>query len=128
MPTASYNKVALDTNFLVWGVKQKVNALAEIRKRLGRVEFVIPAQVRRELDRLQLEGKTMKKWIGLAEQEMQANEVAVVQVAAENADEALVKLGSEGCFVATNDRALKARLKERVIFIRQNNLIEVAGV
>ena len=128
MPTASPNKVALDTNFLLWSVRQKVNACAEIRKLLGKVEFVVPGQVQGELELLKKEGKTMAKWVKLAEEEMRANRVSVAQVAAENADEALFKLAVEGCFVATNDRALKERLKERVIFIRQNKLIEANGV
>ncbi len=118
----------MDTNFLIWGVKQKVNALAEIRVRLGKVEFVFPSQVKKELERLKTEGKSMEKWVKLAEQELEANQAQEVPVAAENADAALERLWKEGCFVATNDKALKARLTERVIFIRQKKLIEMAGV
>ncbi|HIH16233.1 MAG TPA: hypothetical protein HA252_02400 [Candidatus Diapherotrites archaeon] len=120
-------RVALDTNFLVWTVKQKVNACREIRRLLGRVEFVVPAQVERELGLLRRKGKTMEKLVNLAEMELKANEVKVIGVNAANADDALVGLALDGCWVATNDRALKARLKERIIFIRQNKLVEAIG-
>ena len=118
----------MDTNFLVWAVRQKANAFAEIRARLGKTEFVVPRQVQKELERLRTEGKTMEKWVRLAEEEMKTNDAQIVEVSAENADEALAKLSAEGCFVATNDRALRGRLGERIIFIRQNKLIEVSGV
>jgi len=109
-------------------VQLKVDVFSEARKMFGEnAEFLIPRQVLAELQDLAGKGLSLKKSAGIALEEIKANKVKARRVKAGNADEALAELAKEGCFVATNDAALRKRIKGfggKVIYLRQGQFLK----
>ena len=118
-------RIALDTNMLVAVEKFKVDVFEEVKKMFGRVEFVVPNQVLRELEKLAGEGRATEKAVNVARELMEKKSVKEEKVNAAGADEALEKLAREGAVVATNDKVLRKKIKEfgKVIYLRKGKII-----
>ena len=125
---ASTNRVALDTNVLTAIYLFKADAFEQIKEITGNVEFVIPRQVHDELNSLMEKNEKLKKAGRIAKELMRKNKVKVVNVDAENADEALLQI-SKDSVVATNDKKLRQKIIEKgdkVIFLRQKKFLEIS--
>lgn len=120
-------RIVFDTNMLLAVGQLKVDVFSEAKKMLGSAEFAVPEQVEGELQDLAGKGLSLKKAVGIALKEMEANNVEVERVEAENADQALEKMARQGCFVATNDSRLRKRIKGfggKVIYLRQGHFLK----
>ena len=124
---ASTNKVALDTNALTAIYLFKARVFEQIREEIGKTEFAVPRQVLDELGKLAERNEKLKRAAKIAKELMEKNKVKVVEVEANNADDALLKL-SKGAIIATNDKRLKKKIIEkggRVFFLRQKKFLEI---
>ena len=127
MLTASVNKIALDTSILLDAIEFKVDVFTEIKNKIGAVEFIIPAQVMKELEEISERNEKMKRQIMLIKEIMEKNNATIVEVEAKNADSALEKL-SQTAIVATNDKELRKRIKNlnnKIIFLRKQKYIDL---
>ncbi len=121
-------RIALDSSFLLSIAELKVDVFREIRETLGKAEFFVPGAVKREMEKLEKEGK--KKWIAvrIAKNLAEKNQAKEVEVEAESPDKALERLAEQGYYVATNDSELRKRIKEKrgkVVLIKQKKKIEI---
>lgn len=126
MASTGEKLIALDTNILLSIEQFKVDALEEMKALAGKAVFVIPGQVWKELQGLKQEGKTLARRVKVAEEVVRKGKVKKVEVEAENADQALVRLAEKGAIVATNDRELKKEVKKvngSIMFLRQKRFI-----
>ena len=126
MASTGEKMIALDANMLLSIEQFKVDVLSQIKLLEGKVKFVIPFQVWKELQSLKKRGKTLEKRVKIAEQLIKKRKVKRVRVTAENADKALVKLAEKGAIVATNDKALKKEIKKVngiIMFLRKRSFI-----
>lgn len=119
-------KVILDTNFLIYCAKNKLDYVEEIGNLINAgFELVVPMQVIEELKMLKndkwkkVSGKD-KMAIDLALQLLDANKVKKVKVSGKNVDEGIVNLANEDKknIVCTLDREMRHTLG-RVILINR---------
>ena len=130
MPTRLQNeRVALDTNMLLAIRQLKVDVFSEVENMFGKnVEFAVPEQVLAELKGLALEGKEMGKSVAMALAEIGGHCVEKRRVEAPDADAALAKMAKQGFVVASNDAALRKRIKGfggKVMYLRQSRFLEL---
>ncbi|MFH0714404.1 MAG: hypothetical protein V1847_00995 [Candidatus Diapherotrites archaeon] len=116
-------KVALDSNMLMAIAQFHVNIWEEIEGQMGKVEFGMPEQVREELERLQKSKKTaLAAQIAL---QQAAEKAKLVKAEGKSADSALQKLAKKGYTIATNDRALRKKIKSKCLVLRHKRLIRL---
>ncbi len=121
--------VVVDTSMLLSCEEQKVDVFEAMRTEIvGNISFVVPKQVIEELNSLSLSaGK--RAAVNVAKELMEKNRVRELDAAGGTADNALVELGKKGAIVATNDGALRRRLKEKGIknvYLRDKKNIELS--
>ncbi len=122
--------VLLDSNFLLLPFQFRIDIFAEIEALLNaKPRYAVPVQVLAELERLASRGGRLGRFarsaLALAEQRCE-----VLQVKAEDADEALEKLAGRGTIICTNDKVLKEKVRKRgsaVIFLRERQKLALAG-
>lgn len=119
-------KVILDTNFLIYCAKNKLDYVEDIGNLINAgFELVVPMQVIEELKKLRddkwkkVSGKD-KMAIDLALQLLDANKVKIVKVKGNSVDEGIVNLANEDkkSIVCTLDREMRHTLG-RVILINR---------
>ncbi|MDD5148008.1 MAG: hypothetical protein PHH08_00915 [Candidatus ainarchaeum sp.] len=104
--------IAIDTNMILAVARFKTDIFSQARNLLGSdVEFVIPEKNLEELEKLSRQGKKNEKEIMLALEIMKKNNVKEIDAEGENADKCLEKLAAKGIIIATNDRALRKKIK-----------------
>ena len=117
-------KVILDTNFLIYCSKNKLNYVEEIENLLNEsFELVVPIQVINELNKLKndkfkkVSGKD-KDACSLAIQLLEINKIKIIEPVGESVDTAIITLANENKknIVATLDREMR-HILERVILI-----------
>ena len=119
-------KVLLDTNFLVYCAKQKIDYLGKIRDLISGGELIVFSSIIDELKKLsdkagkasdkqaaELALKILKKYI-------KKKEIKVLETK-KSADKAILEAAKSEVVVATADRILKKKLKKkaRILSIRQ---------
>jgi uncharacterized protein len=127
-------KVILDSNFLMIPFQFKIDVFQEIEYLLQKkVDFVVPAVVKRELTGISSRGGEGAPEASLALQ--LASRCRVVDVALEpreTVDDAILKASKKlGAVVATTDIELKRRLRDinvPVVYLREKSKLEVEGV
>lgn len=128
MQLQNSSKIALDTNMLLAIKQLKVDVFFELETMFGKkTEFLIPKQVFKEIQEMKKRGKTLEKAAEIALEEIERHQVSIVEIEAKNADNALENMAKQGCFVASNDAALRKRIKgfgERVIYLRQGHFLK----
>ena len=130
MPTELPNKpkIAFDTNMLLAIGQLHVDIISEARKLFGgNAVFTIPKQVLQELKDLEKGDKKMSKAVKIALREIE-NKIEITDKEASNADQALAKMAKEGYTIATNDSALRKRIKGfggKVIYLRQRRFLKM---
>jgi rRNA-processing protein FCF1 len=118
----------MDTSALMMPVECDVRVFDELDRLLGECEFVTPAAVIDELDRLAT-GAGEEATAASVGRDL-AERCRVVETDTSYADDALVELADRGecAYVVTNDRPLRDRLLERgvrVIGLRGRNTLNI---
>ncbi len=118
--------IVLDTNFVVYSAKQKIDFLQEIDRICNlKYNIIMPEQIISELKKLSLSKKLKDREAALValhliEKYLQEAKIKIKKVRAEDADSALLKFDRKGNAIATLDNALKQKIKyARIITIRQ---------
>jgi rRNA-processing protein FCF1 len=116
-------KVILDTNFLIYCAKEKMDYVEEIDKMINEnYEIVVPLQVIEELERLKVKAKKGKDKDAsdLALKILKNNKIKIVDILGKNVDRAIINLAEENNknIVCTLDREMR-HLLERVILINK---------
>ena len=105
-------KVLCDTSFLIVLVSKPIKQLAKIESQLGRLDFLVPDIVKRELENL-MENKGPKR-SRLAKTALEVARASFRTVAvgpAKHVDDAIIEYAIENkCAVATIDTNLRRRL------------------
>jgi len=124
-------KIILDSNFLIYCAKEKLDYVEEIENLLNEdSELVVPEQVVRELK--SLKGDKSKKVSGkdkdacsLALQLLDANKVKTVKVKGNTVDEGIINLANEDKknIVATLDREMRHILGRVILINRRKKLM-----
>lgn len=126
MPTESKTRVAIDTNMLLSIDQLGVDVFLQLEQMFGKgVEIAIPKQVKEELEKF--ESGKLQKETAIAMEETKRHKAKVVQMEARNADSALEKMSKQGYMIATNDKALRKRIKGfggTVIYLRQGRFLK----
>ncbi len=119
--------VVFDTNMLLNIERFNVDVFREAREIFGRVNFVVPQEVVRELDGLSKRGKTIAKEAKIAKISMEKNGAEVVDLGQKTADLALLKM-APNAIIGTNDKELKDSVRElggKVLILRQRKFLEL---
>jgi rRNA-processing protein FCF1 len=124
-------KIILDTNFLIYCAKNKLDYPEEISRMLNeKYELVVPEQVVNELKKLK--GDTRGKVSGkdkaaadLALQLLDVNKVKKIKADGESVDSAIINLSKENRknIVATLDREMRHILGRVMLLNRRKKLI-----
>lgn len=120
-------KIILDTNFLLYCAKQKIDYVEEIGNLLNEsYEIVVPFQVLNELEKLKKKAKKGKDKDAaeLALQLIELKKIEKIKAKGETADEVILNLVKEDKknIVATLDRGMRKILKI-AIMLRGKKLI-----
>jgi len=118
-------KIILDTNFLVYCAKQKIDYTEEIANIMkSGFELVTISSVLIELEKLAKEEKKLldRDAAKMALKILKAGVIKIISSEGNNADNEIIKL-SAGNIVATLDRGLKSKV-ERSIIIREGKRLE----
>lgn len=124
-------KVILDTNFLIYCAKNKLDYAEELKNLLNeRLELVVPEQVIRELELLKGDKKKKvsgkdKAAIDLALQLLEVNHVKIVKVKGKTVDDGIINLSKEDKknIVCTLDREMRHILGRVILISRGKKLI-----
>lgn len=110
-------KILLDTNFLVYIAKYKIDLFSELNRICGFTYTLhILSGTLEELERLEFkELKLIKVYL---------KDVEVIE-SKNNVDDELVEYSRQGDIIATQDKELKKRLKNSYIIIRQKKYLEL---
>ena len=103
-------KILLDTNFLVYCAKQKIDYISEMPVE---GKLVVLSSVVSELEKLAEKAKKArdKEAAKLALELLEHNKVKIIKIDEKEADEAILKSVEEKDAVATMDKELKKKLK-----------------
>jgi len=118
-------KVILDTNFLVYCAKQKIDYAEEISKLMKTgFELTTISPVLVELEKLAKEEKKLsdRDAAKMASKILKTGVVKIIPVSGDNVDKEIIAL-SGGNIIATLDRELKSKV-ERSIIIREGKKLE----
>jgi len=118
-------KVILDTNFLLYCAKQKIDYAEEISKLMKTgFELTTISLVVTELEKLAKEEKKLsdRDAAKMALKILKAGNIKIISVGGDNADNEIINL-SNGNIIATLDRDIKSKV-ERSIIIREGKKLE----
>ncbi len=102
-------KYLLDTNFLMYCVKEKIDFLAE----LGRENIIVPEEVVSELERIRKEGSVKDKSIASVALKM-IDDINRINLGSGHADNLILNFAkkNESIVVGTMDKNLQKRIKK----------------
>jgi rRNA-processing protein FCF1 len=116
-------KIAIDTNMLLGIETLKINPFEQLTTTFGKIEFGIPESVYTELEQ-----HANKKAVTTAKLVLEQEKTKTVKTHAKNADDALLELADKGYTVATNDKALRKKIKDtgyHCIYLRKKQVLEI---
>jgi len=121
-------EIILDTNFLVYCAKNKLDYFEEIYNLINeKYELVTLSNVIKELEKLKEKAKKYKDKISadLALQLIEKNKIRKINFKEGNTDELIIKLSkkSKKNIVATLDREMRKILKRVILINKKNRLI-----
>jgi rRNA-processing protein FCF1 len=123
--------IALDTNFIIYCIKQKIDFLGEIDRICNLKHILVaPEQDVAELKKLSLSSRIRDKEAALlalhiVEKYRKEGTLEIKKVKADDADTALLEFDKKGNAIATLDSALKQKIRNaRIITIRQLKHLE----
>ena len=121
-------KVILDTNFLIYCAKEKLDYIEEINNILNEgFNLVVPEQVIEELKRLRIKAKKGKDKdaCDLALKILDKKKINIVQPSGKSVDDAIMQLAQENSknIVCTLDREMRWELGRVILISRGKKLI-----
>ena len=121
-------KVILDTNFLIYCAKEKLDYIEEINNILNEgFDLVVPEQVIGELKRLKIKAKKGKDKdaCDLALKILDKKKINIVHPAGKSVDDAIIQLAQENSknIVCTLDREMRWELGRVILISRGKKLI-----
>ena len=121
-------KVILDTNFLIYCAKEKLDYIEEINNILNEgFDLVVPEQVIGELKRLKIKAKKGKDKdaCDLALKILDKKKINIVQPSGKSVDDAIIQLAQENSknIVCTLDREMRWELGRVILVSRGKKLI-----
>ena len=121
-------KVILDTNFLIYCAKEKLDYIEEINNILNEgFDLVVPEQVIEELKRLRIKAKKGKDKdaCDLALKILDKKKINIVQPSGKSVDDAIMQLAQENSknIVCTLDREMRWELGRVILISRGKKLI-----
>ena len=121
-------KVILDTNFLIYCAKEKLDYIEEINNILNEgFDLVVPEQVIGELKRLKIKAKKGKDKdaCDLALKILDKKKINIVQLSGKSVDDAIMQLAQENSknIVCTLDREMRWELGRVILVSRGKKLI-----
>lgn len=121
-------KVILDTNFLIYCAKEKLDYIEEINNILNEgFDLVVPEQVIGELKRLKIKAKKGKDKdaCDLALKILDKKKINIVQPSGKSVDDAIMQLAQENSknIVCTLDREMRWELGRVILISRGKKLI-----
>ncbi len=119
-------RIILDTNFLVYCAKQKINYLEVDR------EFVVLSSVIKELEKIEEKARRKKDKeaaslaLQILKKNVKKNKIKIL-IRGGEADVAIIEFAKKGDIVATMDRELKRKLRgrARILSIRKGKKLEI---
>ena len=116
-------KIILDTNFLIYCAKEKLDYTEKINNLISEgYELVVPIQVIEELERLKIKAKKGKDKTAsdLALQILESKKIKKVEVEGKTVDQGIINLSNENKknIVATLDREMR-HILGRVILVNR---------
>mgnify|MGYP001566356685 CR=1 FL=1 len=126
-------KILLDTNFLVYCAKQKIDYVEEIDNLIGDYNIVVLSSVRQEIEKIKKQAKKARDKqaaelaLQILNKNIKENKIKIIKTEEKEVDEAILKLVKEKDVVATMDKELKKRLKGKaqILSIRKGKKLEV---
>lgn len=127
-------KVVIDTNFIVYCAKQKIDFMAELGRILdSKFTVIVPSIVLEELQKLAVTKKAKRidreaamLALQIIEKNREKGVISVRKIEAETADGAILQNDGKDTIVATLDRALRQRLKNaKILVIRQKRYLQL---
>jgi|TARA_B100002003_G_C13951949_1_gene461505 rRNA-processing protein FCF1 len=107
----------------------KVDVFSLIKEKLGgKTEFFATKGILEELTKIGKAGEKQRREIELIKELMEKNKVELTAVDVKNTDDGLVELSKKGFYVASNDKALRKRIKSlggQNIYLRRKKLVEI---
>jgi uncharacterized protein len=121
-------QVLCDTSFLIVLVSKPIKRLAKIESQLGRLDFLVPDIVQRELERLSQNAGPKRSRLAKTALEFARARFNTVAVApAKHIDDSIIEYAmAQRCAVATIDTNLRRRLianQVLVLSLHKDNLI-----
>lgn len=119
-------KIILDTNFLLIPAQLKVDIFSEIERIIHeKYQLCVLASTFRELDVIAEKGRQKEKaQVNLTKALIKTQNIKIVSGDQEKGvDDQLVDLSKEGYTVATQDIALRKRIKHNMIIMRQKKYL-----
>ena len=121
-------KIILDTNFLIYCSKEKLDYVEEIGRLINEDhELVVPVQVIEELKRLKIKTKKGKdkEAADLSLQLLKSNKIVEVNPKGKNVDDAILNLAKEDKknIVCTLDREMRWKLGRVILINRGRKLM-----
>ncbi|MDQ3837810.1 MAG: hypothetical protein M3297_00920 [Thermoproteota archaeon] len=116
--------VLCDTSFLIAMVSTPLKGLERAEAEVGRLNFLVPNVVLRELENLELRAGPKRSHIAKSAREFSESKLETVQLpAARHVDEAIIQYAkATKCLVATLDRSLKDKLlREGTVVVSLSN-------
>ena len=124
----SNSKVVFDTNMLLAITQFKTDVVGQVKELLGQnAKLFVTGNVMKELEVIASERIKQEKDIKIIKEILEKNGVNTVEVAG-NTDDGLLELAGRDFLVATNDKALRKRIKSigrKIIYLRKKKLIEL---
>ena len=124
----SNSKIVFDTNMLLAITQFKTDVVGQVKELLGQnAKLFVTGNVMKELEVIASERIKQEKDIKIIKEILKKNGVNVVEVAG-NTDDGLLELAGRDFLVATNDKALRKRIKSigrKIIYLRKKKLIEL---
>lgn len=119
-------QIILDTNFLLIPAQLKVDIFSEIERIIHeKYQLCVLASTLRELEVIAEKGKQKEKaQVKLTKALIKTQNIKIVSGdQGKGVDDQLVDLSKEGYTVATQDIALRRRIKQNVILLRQKKYL-----
>ncbi len=116
----------LDSSFIISCVRKRIDFLEEL-KNLG-FTAVVPREVFQEIKDLRSRNKSSREdrtAIDIAMEMIEKGKVKKVGLGEMRVDDALIKKGKEGIYIATLDRAIKRAVPNKIVILDAKNSLGI---
>ncbi len=122
-------KIILDTNMLLVPTQFNVNIFEEIEKIVeGQYQLIVLDSIIKELEKIAGTQKKDSSAAKVALQLIKNRNIRVIKAHEKSTDKSIIEMVDDDTIVATNDKALKERLKKRnvkIIYLKSKKYLEM---